>query len=385
MRSVLILGARAPAALDHARRFAAQGWNVVVGDSVSCRLSGWSRAVQVCERLPSGRYAPQAYAAALNRLIRAHDIELVLPTCEEVFHLSRCRPLLPAGVRVLADAFDKLAELHSKWHFLRRAGRCGFEVPESQRVTSLEQAREWAGGRPVAIKPEYSRFGVNVRLYPEGIPGKAEPLRQAGGWVVQAYCRGRELCSYSVVDQGRLLAHVTYVPLYRLRRSSGYLFEACTVPAIEACVASMAADTRFTGQLSFDWVEGEDGRCRVLECNPRAVSGVHLFTREDPLPSALTGESGCCIRPSDDRPRMIGAVMWAAGLRASLRRRPLADWWRDLRQSRDVICMVGDRMPMLGGVLDLASHAGIAMRERCSLRAAATRDIEWDGEALDWP
>ena len=39
-RRVLILGARAPVALDHARRFAAQGWRVLVGDSVGMVLHG---------------------------------------------------------------------------------------------------------------------------------------------------------------------------------------------------------------------------------------------------------------------------------------------------------------------------------------------------------
>ena len=39
---VLILGGRAPVALDHARRFAAQGATAFVADSIPCRLSGTS-------------------------------------------------------------------------------------------------------------------------------------------------------------------------------------------------------------------------------------------------------------------------------------------------------------------------------------------------------
>ena len=36
----------------------------------------------------------------------------------------------------------------------------------------------------------------------------------------------------------------------------------------------------------------------------------------------------------------------------------------------------------IGAVMDVVSFLGLAARERCSVRAASTRDIEWDGETL---
>lgn len=383
MRSVLILGARSPVALDHARRFAAQGWRVIVGDSVPCRISGWSRSVHACAPLPPARYALGAYAAALNETIQAHRIELVVPTCEEVFYLARCRAALPQGIRVVVEEFDKLAALHSKWRFLDIAKGCGVGVPDSYLVASIQEAREWAQGRPVAIKPEFSRFGVHVRLYPDGIPPDAKPFEVAAKWVVQSYCRGAELCSYSVVNQGTVQAHVTYRPLYRIRASSSYVFEPCRAKTIEAFIEAFARKTRYTGQLSFDWIES-DGY-QVLECNPRAISGVHLFALQDALPSALAGESDVCVTPSAAGTRMIAAVMLAAGAWPSLRRRPLSRWWCDFRHASDVIAARGDRRPLLGGLLDLASYVRIAARQRCTVRQASTRDTEWDGEALEMP
>lgn len=385
MRKVLILGGRAPVALDHARRFAAQGWRVVVGDSVPCRISGWSRAVHASVALPPARYGVREYAHALQRAIDTHQVDLVLPTCEEVFYLARVRSALPRQLRVLADDFDKLALLHSKWRFLEAAQHCGAVIPESQLVSTLDEAREWANGRPVVIKPEFSRFGVHVRLYPEGIPRDALPFELDAKWVAQSYCRGKELCSYSVVEQGRVLAHVTYRPSYRINASSSYVFEACDATGIEAFVETFARNIRYTGQLSFDWIASEQDGCQVLECNPRAISGVHLFGMHDALPAALMGEAAACIKPGVCDTRMIAAVMLAAGAWQPLRQRTLRSWWRDFRQARDVIAVKGDRMPLLGGVLDLASYARIAARQRCTLRQASTRDTEWDGEALDTP
>jgi hypothetical protein len=202
---------------------------------------------------------------------------------------------------------------------------------------------------------------------------------------VQSFCRGTELCSYSVVDQGRVLAHVTYRPSYRISASSSYVFEACEAPGIELFVERFARKMHYTGQLSFDWIASAQGDYQVLECNPRAISGVHLFAMQDALPAALMGEADICIKPSVAQPRMIATVMLAAGTWGPLRQRPLHEWWRDFRQARDVITVKGDRLPLLGGLLDLATYARIAIQQRCTLRQASTRDTEWDGEAIDTP
>lgn len=385
MPNVLILGGRSPVALDHARRFAKQGWRVTVGDSVPCRISTWSRSVSAFIALPSARHGIHEYALALNRAIAEHQIDLVLPTCEEVFYLARCRHVLPRDVRVLVDDFDKLGVLHSKWLFLNAAQNCGAIVPESCLVHSLDEARAWAKERPVVIKPEFSRFGVHVRLYPEGIRPDAQPFEVQGQWVVQHYCRGRELCSYSVIDNGRLQAHVSYRPVYRINASSSYVFEICDAPGIQSFVERFAQKMAYTGQLSFDWIESDEGDYQVLECNPRAISGVHLFSSLDALPLALMGKSTTCVTPGTRQPRMIAAVMLAAGVWPPLRHCSIQEWWRNYRTAADVIAVKGDRMPLWGGLLDVGSYARIAVQQRCTMRQASTRDTEWDGEAIDIP
>lgn len=382
MPRVLVLGGRAPAALDHARRFHRQGWEVLIADSVSCRLSGWSQSVAATLRVPSPRYAPQAFVARLNAVIRRHAIDLVVPTCEEVFYLSRYRDQLPAQVRVLADRFDTLRILHSKWEFIGAASGCGAVVPDSCRVATLAEARAWAGREPVVLKPEYSRFGVHVRVYPEGLPANVPELEVAGAWVAQRYHAGTELCSYAVADRGRLLAHAVYRPGYRIRRSSSYYFDPCRSPRIRDFVAAFVAKMDFTGQISFDWIQGEDGEVTVIECNPRATSGLHLFTQTDALPAALAGEGNACIEPDNAQAAMIASLMLSVGLAQALGSAGLGRWWRDYQRARDVIAVAGDGLPLAGALVDLGAYARIGFIQGCNLRQAATRDIEWDGECL---
>jgi hypothetical protein len=379
---VLILGGRAPVALDLARRFASHGATVHIADSVPCRVSSWSRAVSAAHTIAPPRHALAQFAQDIARLIRTHGVDMVVPTCEEVFFLSRIRRRLPAGCDVFSAPFDQLRELHSKWRFLGLAQGCGAGVPVSACVDTLEAAREWASGRAVVLKPEYSRFGVHVRLYPNGIPRDAPPLPELGRWVVQEFHRGRELCSYSVAVAGKLAAHVAYEPRYRLGNSSSYYFEAAQNPAIQLFVGQFVAKIRFTGQISFDWIRGDSGQVSVLECNPRAISGVHLFSDLDPVPAAMTGCSSSLIVSTSATPRMLAPVMLAAGLPFALRMGVLGRWLEDWHRAKDVLSVAGDRKPLLGAVLDLASFASIAARCRSSMREASTRDIEWDGEDL---
>lgn len=385
MPNVLILGGRSPVAADHARRFASQGWTVHVGDSIACRISGWSQAVQSTVALASPRFDPAAFIAGLSRAVRRHAIDLIVPTCEEVFYLSRYRRALPPSCRVLADDFDKLRTLHSKSEFLQLADTCGGDPPPSVLVRSIGEARDWANGAPVVLKPEFSRFGVHVRLYPDGIPGDAPALADMGRWIAQHYRQGQEVCSYSVADQGRLLAHAVYLPKYRLQRSASYYFAHHASQRIAAFAARFVAQHSFTGQISFDWIDAGNDSPTVIECNPRAISGVHLFGAGDPLPAALAGAARELVTPSVQRARMIAPVMASVGLAQALKNGRIKAWRRDFLAADDVIGVAGDRRPLAGAAADMGSYLLLSLRQRCTLREAATRDIEWDGETLAQP
>jgi len=379
---VLVLGGRAPVALDHARRFAAQGSTVYVADSVPCRISSYGRAVTETFRVPPPRFAAVEFAKELARIIQRKRIDLVLPTCEEVFYVSRFRHYLPSECAVFAPRFDQLRQLHSKLRFLELAANCGAAVPVSARVRNIREAVIWSDGRPVVLKPEFSRFGVHVRLYPDGIPPNSAELAPVGDWVVQEFCAGKEICSYSVAVGGVVTAHVEYQPRYRIASSSSFYFDPCSALGVRDFIDQFVRKMDFTGQISFDWIIGRDDRNSILECNPRAISGLHLFDALDPLPAAITGQTARCITPRRDKPRMFSAIMLSVGLLAAMRTRRLGEWLRDWRRAGDVLLDNGEIAPMLGGLMDLGSHSWRALSQRCSVREASTRDIEWDGQDL---
>jgi len=167
-----------------------------------------------------------------------------------------------------------------------------------------------------------------------------------------------------------------------LGRSSSYYFESVEEQRIEECVRALVERLGFTGQISFDWMRDADGRCRALECNPRATSGLHLFARTDAIPAALMGEHAELVRSTTRTPRMLAAVMATNGAFEGLRYRRWRQWQKDYSAARDVLSVPGDRGPLAGALLDVCAYARLALRARSTLREAATQDIEWDGQPI---
>jgi hypothetical protein len=198
--------------------------------------------------------------------------------------------------------------------------------------------------------------------------------------MAQRFIAGREHCSYSLLVAGRLTAHACYHPRYRVGRGSGIWFEPTNPAPIRAFVERFGETTCYTGQVAFDFIETVEGRCHVLECNPRATSGVHLFDNQSrALVAALLGDrSGELLLPTPE-PRMVGlAMLLFAGPRHLIDR----GFWRDFAAARDVVIRHGDWGPLPAQIPGLLEVIGRALLRRRGLFAAATADIEWDGQPM---
>ena len=86
---VLITGARAPVALDLIRRFHRHGYQVFACDCNRAALGYFSNRVKKSFRVPSPRDSAARFIDALQKITTQHEIELIIPTCEEVFILPR--------------------------------------------------------------------------------------------------------------------------------------------------------------------------------------------------------------------------------------------------------------------------------------------------------
>lgn len=383
MRRVLITGARAPIALDIARSFARAGWEPHLADSVRPWLARASRvAHRRLHRLAPPRFAFARFRQDLLHLVEALDPAMIAPTCEEVFYVAEAARRDGYADRVFAPGPDLLRRLHSKAEFATLAASLGVAAPATTRVTSRESLATFAPdvGRLV-FKPEFSRFASHALVRPSAARlARVAPTPEAP-WVVQEFAPGEELCLWSAAIGGRLAAFAAYRPRWRVGRSASFYFEPDDDPALEALARTLAEGARATGQLSYDVIRRPDGTLTPIECNPRGVSGLHLFDGAPALAQAFAGETSATLTPTGG-PRHIAPAMMLLGAQAALRAGRWREFRADLARSRDALSQDGDRWMVPAALLDAARFAAIGLSRGRSASGQSTDDIEWNGETM---
>jgi hypothetical protein len=367
--TILLTGGRAPATLDLARLLHAAGHTVLVAESLPRHLCQASRAVARCFDVPPPNPDHAGFIDALGSIIRVMGVKLLIPTCEEVFHVARGAARLPC--EVFAPPIDQLRRLHSKWEFIQ-----GLTVAKP-RTWLLHELAERPPGKLV-LKPEFSRFSVHVRVLEAD-----QPLPELKGrWVVQEFIEGRPLCTYGVARDGRLLAHAAYAPDFTAGAGAAIHFVPLAHPALQAWVQDFVAAEHLTGQVAFDFIEAPDGTLYPLECNPRATSGLHLFADADRLDRAFCEEHPQLITPRPTARAQLALAMWVYGLAPAAQSGPkrLFEWARALGAAQDVVFRWDDPGPAMEQWLVFAELERRARAAGTTALEASTADIEWNGE-----
>ena len=380
---VLITGARAVAALDIARSLRAAGLEPHLAD---CSPAWIARAS--CSTGPVHRYAspvdrPAAFARDIRSLIDRLDPVRIIPTCEEVFHLAALAEADSFSDRLFAPPPDRLATLHAKDRFADLCSRLGLPVPDTTLISDRAALESFPGeAADHVFKPVWSRFGGRTLIAPAPAALAAVTPSPDAPWIAQRRIIGEEISLYAVCLEGRVLAHCAYGSEWRLPGGASYVFQPLSTdqtarlrPMAEALAAFAGA-----GQIACDAIIDAEGQPWLIECNPRATSGVHLFGRSAEFGQALLGKG-------DARPlagsRHLYPALWLHGLPTALRDGRLTDWCIQRQRGSDAVAAPGDRSPVLGALADAAAFALRAARTGRSLTGTMTADIEWNGRPLD--
>ena len=355
-----------------------------MAESVSWHLSRQSNAIAKNYCLPWPSTHSREYLAELSRIIEREQIDLVVPTCEEIYYIVQGREQLPDECKILAPRWDLLHALHSKSKFVELAARWNLPVPATELLTSRDQLEQsFASGNELVFKPVYSRFSSHAIVRPQSVDELAdvEPTPETP-WVAQEYISGKQICSFSLAYEGRLLAHVTYPMNYTTGIGPTYGFEPMNQPAVLEWVARLVEHEKLTGQVAFDFIERVDGSVVAIECNPRTTSGLHLFRGRVDLADAYVHPQrnpGEMLVPNSGRPAHHAGplLLWALYYVRSWKE--LKRWARTLFWGRDVILSVRDPLPLLLVGFNLTPYFARARRYGVSIDYATTMDIEWNG------
>jgi len=381
MRRVLLTGGRSAAALELARLFHAAGWRVVVAESLAAHPTRFSRAVARSYPTPWPNRDPDGFIDALLGVAKRERIDLLVPTCEEIYYVARGGDRLAPCCTVFAEDRETLRRLHNKWLFAGCAKRHGLPVPPTTLLTTPGDVQAaLAGGRDVVLKPAYSRFASRTLIRPTADAAAKIDVSERRPWVAQAFLPGRLICTYSVAHGGRVTAHAAYAAEYTFGLGAAVAFAALEHPATTAWVEAFVRAECFTGQIAFDFIETAAGEVYAVECNPRATSGVHLFADTPGFIGAFLGARPGVLHPRAGRAAQYAALMAAYAPRAARSGAALRRWAGVFARGRDVFFRRDDPLPFFGQFAAFAALAGRARRHGVSLTEAATLDIEWNGD-----
>lgn len=378
--NILLTGGRAPAALELARAFYKAGHTVFMAESSRGHLSQPSNAIKANFVVPAPRQETDAFLSALKKIIVENNIDLLIPTCEEVFYIAMGRGQLPCTVFV--EPIDKLKMIHNKWTFAINAIEQELSVPGTMLIENMDDMfhayTHWKG---LVFKPVYSRFAARTLIMP--------PLQQASStltfnpkspWIAQGYINGQVICTYSIVHNGHITAHTAYPAVYTAGRGAAIVFQHIDHFAIFEWVKKFVKQNQLTGQIAFDFIETPSGQIYALECNPRATSGIHLLASHPQFIEAFLNPRMECITPHNDHTYMLSVAMLIYGLPAAFKEKRLANWLKTFFTGSDVILDFTDPLPFLLQFGSIFSYLKIARKQGISPLEASTFDIEWNGD-----
>jgi len=376
--NILLTGGRAPATLELARAFHRAGHTVFMAESLRGHLSQSSAAVKANFVVPAPRQNKEAFLIALNHIIVENKIDLLVPTCEEIFYVSMGRDQLPC--KVFAEPIKKLNTFHNKWNFVVNAIGIDLYAPETILIANQDDIlHAYAHWRGLVLKPVYSRFAARTLIRP--------PLQQALStltfeipWIAQELMEGEQYCTYSVCNNGVVHAHTAYPSHFTVGQGATIAFEHVEHPAIFNWVKNFVRENNFTGQIAFDFIQTPNGQLYALECNPRATSGIHLLASNPQFIDAFVNPQPGCVTPLNHATRMLSTAMLVYALPASIKKGLFFKWLKTFLTGRDVIFEFNDPMPSLFQLRSVLAYLALGRRYGITPLQASTFDIEWNGK-----
>lgn len=261
-----------------------------------CRFSSYVRSYT---RSPSFAQQPADFLRFVARLVRERSYDVVLPTHEQVYLLSRFRDAFVPHVGLALPEFTAMVRMYNKADFSRLLLELDLPQPQSVIVRTrdeLEQLRQF----PFYLKLAYSTAGGGVfHIHSrDELHGKLAELERKGlfgnGSEAVAQQAGRGVLStvQAVFDQGVLVG----IHCFEARRLGvGGMSTARTSadhPLVRDHVRRLGSFLAWHGALFIDYFyDRESGQPQYIECNPRIGETVNAMIAGVNLPQLLVDVS----------------------------------------------------------------------------------------------
>lgn len=367
---VLVTGARAPVTLHLCRILKESGHEVYAADSVPYALTKSSASIQEYFLYPSPKFRTEDFVVELVEFIQVNKIDLLIPTCEESFFISKYKDAFSPYCEVYVGDFAQMLLLHNKFDFIEYVEGLGFKTPETVKCSSAK-----VPDGEIVIKKVFSRFSDHVVFLHKN---EYDPSLFDSSWIAQKKIDGVPYCSYGIARDGRLLAHSVYQTTFTAGIGATIAFSYSERKDIEHFVRTVVADLKFTGQISFDFIVNREDVAIPIECNPRATSGLHLF---DYLAAGcFFPDAEITLYPDQETRMAISLALMAYGFDNWKRGRGFMRWLKTLFSYRDITWSLRDFKPFFYQFYSMYALWQESRKNGTTMIQQSTLDISWDEE-----
>jgi predicted ATP-grasp superfamily ATP-dependent carboligase len=358
-KNILISGGKMTKALQLARSFHAAGHRVVLIETQKYWLSGhqFSNAVSRFYTTPTPQHNPEAYTQALIDIIKQEKIDVYVPVTSPVasYYDSLAKPALSPYCEVFHFDANVTKMLDDKFAFSEKARSLGLSVPKSFKITHPDQVLNFDFSketRKYILKsiPYDSVRRLDLTKLPCDTPEETEafvkslPISPEKPWIMQEFIPGQEFCTHSTVKNGELRLHCC-------SESSAFQvnYENADNPKIQQWVTHFVGELGLTGQISFDFIQAEDGEVYAIECNPRTHSAMTMFYNHPQVADAYLGAEPL-TEPLNPLPTskptywLYHEVWRLTGIRSFAQAQT---WTQNLIRGTDAIHQLHDPLPFL--------------------------------------
>ncbi|MEA3064864.1 MAG: hypothetical protein QOJ27_1310 [Sphingomonadales bacterium] len=286
---VLLLGDDLRAFLSIARSLGRRGVEVHAAPSDFSSPALKSRHIAAAHRLPPYPLGPEAWEAALARLIDQYGFARVVPTSDSGLFMLRHHAAALGRERIGIANEEALEIFSDKANTRALAEAHGVGVAKGLLLGPGDEAAAVAAalGLPLVLKPRasYALGDIKTKRSARVVRDSAELEKQlrSGAWngcVAERFFPGAGVGVSVLARAGRVLLAYQH---RRLRESSETGASTRRVservdPALLAAVLPLAAATRLDGVAMFEFRQDRRGRHVLLEVNPRFWGSLPLAT-----------------------------------------------------------------------------------------------------------
>ncbi|BAZ13016.1 hypothetical protein NIES4071_48500 [Calothrix sp. NIES-4071] len=298
-KNILISGGKMTKALQLARSFHNAGHRVVLLEAHKYWLTGhrFSFAVNKFYTVEAPEKDPEGYVQSLVDIVNKENIDVYVPVCSPVasYYDSLAKKALSSQCEVIHCDALTTQMLDDKYAFTETARGFGLSVPKSFKITDPEQVINFDFSqekRKYILKsiPYDSVRRLDLTKLPCDTPEataafvRSLPISPEKPWIMQEFIPGKEYCTHSTVRNGEITLHCCC-------ESSAFQVNYAQVdnPQIFEWVRHFLKQLGITGQVSFDFIEAEDGTVYAIECNPRTHSAITMFYNHPGVADAYLG------------------------------------------------------------------------------------------------